>query len=139
MIKKPVKKIAKKSKKSSKTLKKSVKQKNPIKQHKSNNLYYIQLSDFIKEFNKEIKNKLDDDYYQFDYEFDNILKYSFRNSNLVSSGIINLISLTQFKKIMIKGLEHRFLESGYYVDIIVSFEKTILKIPNGVEEIDIGN
>lgn len=136
------KKISKKKAKSKKVNKKvkssKFKRKNPnykIRSYKTVDFEYeyIKLSDFEFQFTREANALGDDGYYDYDYEIDNILKYEY-GSNAVSSGVVKLISLSIFKKIVKQGL-------AYFDDknIIEAFNNTLSRIPDNVRVIDIGN
>lgn len=119
---------------------KKVAKRNPISSRKMDTVDYIDLSSFVKEFNKQLKKNTSYDFYHdLGYEIDNILKYSLRNSNLVSGGKLNLMPLNSFKKTLSRGIEHRFLESGYYSDILTGFELALAEIPKTVTFVDTGN
>lgn len=148
MLKKPIKRKVVKRKKSTKKVSNKVKKRNPnikVYNYQDKDSFYIKLEDFQNLFIKELKANLSKadfsfyvEYYDMKYEMDNILKYGLRNSNAVGSGIFHPITITKFKKIMTDGLEHRFIDSSY-IEILMSFEKTMLNIPKKVEYIDLGN
>lgn len=109
-----------------------------LKSFSKNDTTYIKLSDFENEFIKEAKlilNKADLEYWEFDYEIDNILKYQL-GSNAVNSGLLSLLSISDFKKILKDGLENRFSNDK---DISKVYRNTIIKIPKNINWIDTGN
>lgn len=119
---------------------KKVTKRNPISSRKMDSVDYIELSSFVKEFDKQLKkNSSYDVYYDLGYEIDNILKYSLRNSNLVSGGELNLMPLNSFQKTVSTGIKNRFSESGYYLDLISVFKLTLAEIPKTVTFVDTGN
>lgn len=107
------------------------KRKNPdykLQSHDDN----VKLSDFEFQFTREIYALGDSGYYAYDYEIDNILKYQF-GSNSVNSGRTKLISLSNFKKIVKKGLLN-FDDNN----VIEAFDNTVARIPKNIKFIDIG-
>lgn len=127
------------------------KRKNPeIKVHSKNDTEYVRLSDFESEFLKNAKlilDKEDFEYWELDYEIDNILKYELNNSNAVNSGLLYLLSLKDFKKILTLGFRKRFDVKGLKYgegtavsnDMVSILEQTLKSIPKNITWIDTGN
>lgn len=119
------------------------KRKNPeIKVHSKNDTEYVRLSDFESEFLKNAKlilDKEDFEYWELDYEIDNILKYELNNSNAVNSGLLYLLSLKDFKKILTLGFRKRFDIKTVSNNMIFILEQTLKNIPENIAWIDTGN
>jgi len=140
LAKKATKKVTKKVTKR-KVAKKKVTKRNPsnykLPVFESEKGKYIKLSDFEFQFIRELSSIVgNNNYYQHDYEIDNILKWGLGNSNLVSSGIKNLISLKLFKDIMSAGLPNAFSNPKNEIE---AYRNTLDRIPDDVKLIDTGN
>lgn len=139
--KKVTKKKAVQRKVTKKSIKKKVTKRNPLDYKlpvfESEKGKYIKLSDFEFQFIRELSSIVGGhNYYQHDYEIDNILKWGLGNSNLVSSGVKNLISLKLFKDIMSVGLPKAFSNPK---NEIKAYHNTLDRIPDDVKLIDTGN
>ena len=139
--KKVSKKVTKKKVTKRKVAKKKVTKRNPLDYKlpvfESEKGKYIKLSDFEFQFIRELSSIVGGhNYYQHDYEIDNILKWGLGNSNLVSSGVKNLISLKLFKDIMSVGLPKAFSNPK---NEIKAYHNTLDRIPDDVKLIDTGN
>lgn len=139
--KKVTKKVTKKKVTKRKVAKKKVTKRNPsnykLPVFESEKGKYIKLSDFEFQFIRELSSIVgNNNYYQHDYEIDNILKWGLGNSNLVSSGIKNLISLKLFKDIMSAGLPNAWSNPKNEIE---AYHNTLDRISNDVKLIDTGN
>lgn len=113
--------------------------KNPnlrMRSYKLRDKEYILLSDFEDQLTRSYKNLTDEDYHDWDYEIDNILKYELGfNSNSVGGEHINLLSLHYFEYVVKKGLTSNFDDPN----IIKAFNNTLKSILKEIEYIDLGN